>query len=815
MADKTISIGFKIEDGAGGFKELTVSADALRKAMGAAVVEAERLNAPMLNLGALTSTLDSIKGAFSDIAGICSDLTDAYTAQAEVETQLEAVMRRTMDATDAEIQSIKDLTAAQQNLGVVGDEVQLAGAQELSTYLEKKESLERLIPVMNDMLAQQYGLSASQENAAQIATMLGKVMNGQVGALSRYGYSFDEAQAEILKFGTEAERAAVLCDVVSESVGGMNAALAQTESGQLQQVKNALGDIKEQIGGAVKNFMPYIEGMNQCVEATSSLITTCKGFRLVVTQVKAMVTAFRAASIAAKAFQLAVGGIVVTGIVIALEALYQNLKDVTAVSRENAEVQKTINSIRSEAAQRAAEQKVQIDLLVGAARNEKLSLDERQAAINKLNSIIPGYNAYLDATTGKYRENKEALDEYLRSLQRQYELEGAKSKLSELGGAKADAKLRRAEAIEKFEKEKGKYQELQATYEATRHEYGVQSHRTTGAHQAVGYQKRQMDAAWQEVINTTKEVNEAITKSSAVMKMYSSELYSSAVSSSSASSSTTPTTQKTTPSPTRVRAVTETAPEGSMAAMRATISDLDKKINFAIDPAEIAVLEQQKEAIEEQIGDLEFRARIAKDGWGIDTGDIPDAEIPVTIDTGALDAKLQDLPKQVRKSTAGLPDMLGNVATAFSAIGDAVGGAAGSWLSFTATALQGIAQILPQLAALIGGEFALAMASGTKSGASLPFPANIAAIASIVATIAGVMAGIPKFADGGIAYGPTLGLFGEYANARTNPEVVAPLSRLRDMIGEGGGGLEVATVRIKGNDLEYVLRRTMRKMSRT
>lgn len=42
---------------------------------------------------------------------------------------------------------------------------------------------------------------------------------------------------------------------------------------------------------------------------------------------------------------------------------------------------------------------------------------------------------------------------------------------------------------------------------------------------------------------------------------------------------------------------------------------------------------------------------------------------------------------------------------------------------------------------------------------------------------------LPKFAEGGIAYGPTVGMFGEYGNARTNPEVVAPLDKLRDLLG--------------------------------
>lgn len=174
---------------------------------------------------------------------------ELYNAQAEAETKLAAVMRNTMGARTAEINSIKALASEQQRLGVIGDEVQLAGAQELSTYLTKADNLKKLMPVMNDMVAQQYGYNATQEQATSIATMMGKVMDGQVGALSRYGYKFDEAQEAILKFGTEEERAATLADVVSASVGDVNAALAQTPEGALKQYENNLGDLQERFGG--------------------------------------------------------------------------------------------------------------------------------------------------------------------------------------------------------------------------------------------------------------------------------------------------------------------------------------------------------------------------------------------------------------------------------------------------------------------------------------------------------------------------------------------------------------------------------------
>jgi hypothetical protein len=56
---------------------------------------------------------------------------------------------------------------------------------------------------------------------------------------------------------------------------------------------------------------------------------------------------------------------------------------------------------------------------------------------------------------------------------------------------------------------------------------------------------------------------------------------------------------------------------------------------------------------------------------------------------------------------------------------------------------------------------------------------------------------IPAFANGGIISGPTLGLMGEYPGASSNPEVVAPLDKLKDMLGGGGGGTFV----LRGQDL--------------
>jgi tape measure domain-containing protein len=65
----------------------------------------------------------------------------------------------------------------------------------------------------------------------------------------------------------------------------------------------------------------------------------------------------------------------------------------------------------------------------------------------------------------------------------------------------------------------------------------------------------------------------------------------------------------------------------------------------------------------------------------------------------------------------------------------------------------------------------------------------------------------PKFANGGIVSGPTLGLMGEYAGARSNPEVIAPLSKLKDLLGNSSGSIGVGEIKLRGEDLYIMLQR--------
>lgn len=155
---------------------------------------------------------------------------------------------------------------------------------------------------------------------------------------------------------------------------------------------------------------------------------------------------------------------------------------------------------------------------------------------------------------------------------------------------------------------------------------------------------------------------------------------------------------------------------------------------------------------------------------------------------------------------------LSGVSYAMSSMGNAIGGAAGEWLTYGANALSGIGQTVSAITTLITAIEAKkqadaqgAIVGAANSVASTPFIGWTMALGAIASMTAALLS-IPKFAKGGIAYGPTVGMFGEYPGASHNPEVVAPLDKLQNMLqpaGQNGGG-EVQ-FRISGRDLEGVL----------
>ena len=130
-------------------------------------------------------------------------------------------------------------------------------------------------------------------------------------------------------------------------------------------------------------------------------------------------------------------GAIIAAAILLGTALYKLYKRMTEVSQS----EKDLREIRKRGQEGIIDEKNKIDALIAVARDETQSLKDRHTAIDALNRIIPEYNGQLDDTTGKYKENKKALDDYLKSLTRKYEIEGAKDKLRDIGKQRVDLNL--------------------------------------------------------------------------------------------------------------------------------------------------------------------------------------------------------------------------------------------------------------------------------------------------------------------------------------------------------------------------------------
>lgn len=116
------------------------------------------------------------------------------------------------------------------------------------------------------------------------------------------------------------------------------------------------------------------------------------------------------------------------------------------------------------------------------------------------------------------------------------------------------------------------------------------------------------------------------------------------------------------------------------------------------------------------------------------------------------------------------------------------------------------------VAAAVSNAFKNPLGAIPPLGLALATAAGIAA-SGLFSSLIGKI-GIPKLAGGGIAYGNSIVNVGEYPGARTNPEVIAPLDKLKKIIGGGGNGGFIAETVISGSDLRVILSRADRTYTR-
>lgn len=449
MADSNKTIRFVIKtvtEGGEEVKALQVDLKDLQEALDSTQKKASNGIKTKIDIIGMEAAI----GMIERLNGMIQDLAEAYKVQEQAETKLAAAMRNTLNASEEEIQSIKDLCSAQQELGVIGDEVQLQGAERLSTYLETTQALKELIPVMNDLTVKMYGMDASGENSAAVAAMLGKAMQGNVSGLKKLGIQLDDAQKTILEFGTEEQKVAVITDVVKAKVGGMNAELAKTDSGKMKQLENTLGDLKEMAGAAAAKVAPLVNVLSSVGSAALGVSAIIKGYNVLM-PVMSKVTA--AATVKIKALSASMKGLLIsTGVGIAIAALAWAIEELVSASddasdsldnlseserraREEAEFN---NRLQEEASRTYGNTKAALDIYITRLKDFHGTAEEEKKLINELNEAYGDRMGYFASVSEWYDALIANSEDYCRQMMIEARIAKMKDRLAELNDEKYD-----------------------------------------------------------------------------------------------------------------------------------------------------------------------------------------------------------------------------------------------------------------------------------------------------------------------------------------------------------------------------------------
>lgn len=264
---------------------------------------------------------------------------------------------------------------------------------------------------------------------------------------------------------------------------------------------------------------------------------------------------------------------------------------------------------------------------------------------------------------------------------------------------------------------------------------------------------------------------------------------------------------------------------GSLAELNAKLKEVNDRLQKEkLTQSEINKLLREAAALEQRIAIINKGRENIKSGALADalTSNVPDTlkklsaapeldEKPIltslsNIET-AYDIALRK-QEEFRQRAEDFSDVAGVLGSNFSALGtifkETGDSATAGMMQLVSITMQGVSQVIPQIMALIGAKEGEALASGTASAASLPFPANIAAIAGVTATIlatfASILSATKGFAEGGIIGGTSYS--GDKLIARVNSgEMVLnrrQQSNLFNAINSGNiGGGTVSTVEFK------------------
>jgi hypothetical protein len=231
----------------------------------------------------------------------------------------------------------------------------------------------------------------------------------------------------------------------------------------------------------------------------------------------------------------------------------------------------------------------------------------------------------------------------------------------------------------------------------------------------------------------------------------------------------------------------------------------------ATNDAEKFFIDQNKKIREKAASDLLKSKQFSGTNMIAGTA-VPPVLIQVKIDDKSRSQIVQDMDQLTTDISKSVETLGEDLAIGLGeALGNALSGQGNPFEDFAKVILGSIANFIKTVGKqLIAYGIAISKFKAAFVNPAAAVAAGVAMVALGTAVSSQLKAGpsVPAFADGGIVSGPTLGLMGEYPNARSNPEIIAPLDKLKTLMKpEQSSGGFIASTTIQGRDLAIVLER--------
>jgi hypothetical protein len=180
-------------------------------------------------------------------------------AQAQ-QQRLSALLKVTTGATQDQVNVLNDQAAALEKIGVVSGGSITQVQSQLATFDLQLATIQALTPAILDYVVAEKGATASAADFKSMTNGLAQALNGNFASLTRTGFVLDETTKNLIKNGTEAERAAALVTVLNSTYKDFNKNLRDTPMGQFQVLANSAEQAKTIIGTDLLAAMQMISG---------------------------------------------------------------------------------------------------------------------------------------------------------------------------------------------------------------------------------------------------------------------------------------------------------------------------------------------------------------------------------------------------------------------------------------------------------------------------------------------------------------------------------------------------------------------------